>query len=161
MNRTTWIDIALLALVVTLTTAAGVLSAYTASENRGYMYALCAAIGLVSVVQAGRVTQLGRRHDREMAALRAGQEYLAQPESYRNMNMLFEQHVAMAAADERFREHFNVEPLDAGTTAVQCKLCDWRTQQALLLGREAALAHLGVAHRPAQPKRQWRALLHG
>ena len=131
MKKGSWIDVGLGALGVALTAVIGTISAYVSPSYRDYLYALCAATAVVAVAQTARATTAALRHGRDIAELRAGQDYLAQPESYRQMKMLFQQHAALQEADERFREHFKIDSRKAEPTIVVCKTCGWRTQQAL------------------------------
>lgn len=155
MTRAIWIDAALGALGVAVSAATGAVSAYVSPVYRDYLYALCAAFALVTLAQTTRAIRSVRLHEVAIAELRAGQEYLVQPESYRQFRAIFQHHEALQAAEDRFQANFDIDSHVAAATIVRCKACGWRTQQALLYARQAALEHLDEMHLP-EARRRWR-----
>jgi hypothetical protein len=95
MMRSHALTIALALIGLALSTATAVLSA--SAPHRPYLLALAAALAAVTPLQAIRSLRRDVRHDHEISDLREGQEYLAQPESYRQMHTLFEHHAALRA----------------------------------------------------------------
>jgi hypothetical protein len=150
MIRSRIIDAALGLVAVGLSVATAVISAHVSPAYRAYLYALAAAWAVVAVAQAVRSVTASRRHDREVAELRAGQEWLAQPESYRQFDMLFKHNDALQAADRRFTNSFEIDSQDAQATTVRCKACGWRATEALLYARDSALKHLDAFHPPPE-----------
>lgn len=144
-----------------LTVSAAVISTHVSAQYRFPLYVITVGWAAVAVVQTVRALVATRRHDIEIAELRADQEYLAQPERQRTWDLIFKHHAALTVADDRFRENFEIDSREAMTTTVVCRTCGWRATRALLYAREEALDHLDNAHPPLQSKQGWRIGLRG
>jgi hypothetical protein len=92
MKRALWVDGALGVVGVALKTTVGVISAHVSPAYRHPLYALCAALAVVTLAQTMRAVRNGLHHEREFAKLHDGQAYLAQPEINRQFDMLFQRH---------------------------------------------------------------------
>lgn len=157
VSRAAWIDVGLGAVTIGLTAAVGTISAYLAPAGwRMTLYALCAAIAVVAVAQTVRGVRGALHHERTFAELREGQEYLAQPEVYRQWDTIFQHHAALAEADDLFRANFEIDSREVGATVVRCKACGWQVQKALLYAREDAVQHLRADHAPPPQRRRFR-----
>jgi hypothetical protein len=150
MRQGALIDGGLGVLLVLLGGATSVVSAIESSRYGEYLYGLGGAVAVVGLVQTARAVVTNRRHQQDIDELRAGQEYLAQPESTRMMGLLFDRHAALTAADERFREHFDIDSDDTTASTVICKLCGWQAQDVLADVWVAAREHLDAAHAPSR-----------
>jgi hypothetical protein len=155
-SRANWISVILGLATVALAAASAAISAHVSAEFRSYLYALAAASGVVGLAQAGWSVWLDRRHERAIEELRAGQDYLAQPESYRVFDTLARHHAGLKKADERFGHQFAIgqSPTNPGWNVVRCKQCGWELDAPLADGREAALDHIAEAHTTVA-KRRW------
>jgi hypothetical protein len=144
-----------------MTVAVGVISAHMAPGGyQSALYGLTAGIGVLAGLQAARAVVGVLRHERNFTELREGHLYLSQPEAYRQMDMIWQQHEGLSAAEDVFQTNFEIDSRDAAATRVRCKVCDWHVEKALLYAREDAVQHYRAFHVPPQPTgSRWRRML--
>lgn len=156
MTRAAWIDAAIGAALVGMTAAVSVISAHVAPG--GYqraLYVLTAAIGVLATFQAARAVLGTLDHERTFAELREGQEYLAQPESYRQFNLIWQRQEALTAAEDVFQKNFEIDDREPAATRVRCTHCDWHVEKALVYTREEAVQHFRASHVPPERAGSW------
>ena len=151
MSRAAWIDAGVGAVLVALAAALSLVSAHLApSEWRVALYALGGLLVVLQAVQTFRSVRGAISADRAFSELRAEQEYLAQPESSRYLDLVYQQHAGLTAAEEVFQQNFDIDSRDSTATRVRCRRCGWKAEKALLYAREDAVQHYRAWHLPPE-----------